>query len=212
MIVKISALLFDNDGVLVDSYDSSVQGWNQWSEEYGLDFKITEHAGRRASDLVLELLGQEAFEEANNRINFLEQELAHLTLALPGAYELLNSAPLDRWTICTSANPELGRARIEAAGLPVPKHLVTAYDVENGKPFPDPYLLGAKRLGFAASECVVFEDAEAGVRSARAAGAGFVVGVSSQVLNTDADIVVENLSGISFDGFELKIPDAIRLR
>ena len=198
--------------MLVDSHDAAKKGWDQWSQEYGVDFNLDEHLGRRASDLVLDLVGEALFEEANNRINFLEQESAGLTIALPGAYELLNSSPLDRWTICTSANPFLGKARIEAAGLPVPKHLVTAYDVERGKPFPDPYLLGAERLGFSALDCVVFEDAEAGVLAGRAAGAGFIIGVSHKALNSEADIVVENLLGISFDGFELRIPDEIRLR
>ena len=213
MIIEIKALLFDNDGVLVDSHDSVDACWAKWAIEYGIEgFSISNHYGTRAQDLVLSLVGEELFEEANNRINELEQESAHETVSLPGAVELLPSLPVDRWTICTSANPKLGLARVQAAGLPVPKHLVTGGDVKHGKPAPDPYLLGASRLGFDPSDCVVFEDAQAGVLSAKAAGVHMVIGVSVRALDTDADIVVEDLVGISFDGEQLVIPETKILR
>jgi sugar-phosphatase len=199
--------------VLVDSHAAVDKAWGVLGEEYGLEgFSISNHYGTRAQDLILELVGEAKFEAANNRINELEQSSADQTLALPGAVELLQSLPLGIWTICTSANSNLGRARIKAAGLPVPEQLVTGDDVENGKPAPDPYLLGAKNLGFDASECIVFEDADAGVKSALAAGAAFVVGVSVRALETVADIVVEDLVGISFDGKQLVIPEQKILR
>jgi sugar-phosphatase len=158
------------------------------------------------------LVGEEKFEAANNRINELEQQTADQTKPLPGAVEILTSLPEGVWTICTSANSNLGRARILASGLPLPDQLVTGDDVEHGKPAPDPYLLGAKRLGFDPSDCIVFEDADAGIKAALAAGAGFVVGVSAQALATDADIVIEDLTGISFDGNQLVIPETKILR
>lgn len=208
MIFNARALLFDNDGVLVDSHEAVIDAWAKFGEYYHLQgFDIRNHLGTRAQDLVLKLLGSDRFEEANNLINAFEQETAHETIALPGAISLLESLPRGSWTICTSANPNLGRARIKAAGLPVPEHLVTAADVENGKPAPDPYLLGAKRLGVPASDCVVFEDSVAGVQAARSAGAGLVVGVSLAALVTAADIVVADLTGISFDGNKLVIED-----
>jgi sugar-phosphatase len=213
LIVEAKALLFDNDGVLVDSHDSVDKSWAQWAIEYGLEgFSISNHYGSRAQDLVLWLVGAERFEEANARINQLEQATAHETVALPGAAELLSSLPKDRWTICTSANPKLGLARIQAAGLPVPPQLVTAADVALGKPAPDPYLLGAKRLGFSAADCVVFEDAQTGVLAAKAAGVQMVIGVSVRALETDADIVIEDLAGISFDGTKLEILEQKILR
>lgn len=208
MIIETKALLFDNDGVLVDSHESVDKAWAQLALEYGIEgFSIANHYGTRAQDLVLSLVGEEKFEAANDRINELEQESADETVALPGAIELLPSLPLDRWTICTSANPRLGLARIQAAGLPVPEHLVTGGDVEKGKPAPDPYLLGAKKLGFAPIDCVVFEDAQAGVEAAKAAGVKLVIGVSVRALDTDADIVIEDLVGIGFDGQQLVIPE-----
>jgi sugar-phosphatase len=101
---------------------------------------------------------------------------------------------------------------LEAAGIPVPAELVTAYDVKLGKPNPDPYLLGAERLGLLPEDCVVFEDAGAGVEAAISAGVGLVVGVSEKALNTNADIVVKDLTGITFIDGELNIPDKNRLR
>ncbi|MEN9954567.1 MAG: hypothetical protein RLZZ41_231 [Actinomycetota bacterium] len=213
MILRASALLFDNDGVLVDSHAAVDIAWAILAEEFGLEnFSISNHYGTRAQDLILELVGEERFEAANNRINELEQSTADKTVALPGAIDLLHSLPARIWTICTSANSNLGRARLQAAGLPIPPQFVSGDDVENGKPAPDPYLLGAKNLGFDASDCIVFEDADAGVKAGLAAGAAFVVGVSKRALDTDADIVVEDLTGISFDGKQLLIPEEKILR
>ena len=209
-----SGLLFDNDGVLVDSHAAAKAAWDVWAEEYfpGYDLDKAKNAGRRAEDMVREMVTPELFTVANDRINELEQETAHMTVPLNGAKELLESLPKGVWTICTSANPNLGRARLEAAGLLIPEQLVTGDDVKRGKPFPDPYLLGAEKLGFDIADCVVFEDAEAGVQSALEAGAGLVIGVGTRGLETTADIVVKDLTGISFDGEELVISDKNRLR
>jgi sugar-phosphatase len=210
-----SGLLFDNDGVLVDSHAAASAAWKQWCSEYAphVDWDKPENAGQRAEDKVREWISDPSlFAEANDRINQLEQDSAHETTALGGAVELLHSLPADTWTICTSANPNLGRARILSAGLPVPPQLVTASDVSRGKPFPDPYLLGAERLGFDPADCVVFEDAAAGCQAAAEAGVGLIVGVSEKALETEADIVVRDLTGITFDGQLLMIPDNNRLR
>jgi len=209
-----SAILFDNDGVLVDSHAAAKKAWDIWATEFspGYDLDKANNAGRRAEDMVRELVSPELFTVANDRINYLEQETAHLTIPLAGAKELLLSLKPGIWTICTSANPNLGRARLEAAGLPIPKELVTGDDVKQGKPYPDPYLLGAKNLGFDPMDCVVFEDAEAGIISAIEAGVGLVIGVGIRAKKTDADIVVRDLSGISFDGEVLVLPDEIRIR
>ena len=209
-----SALLFDNDGVLVDSHQAAKAAWDVWATEFsaGYDLDKANNAGRRAEDMVRELVSPELFVKANERINSLEQDTAHMTVPLSGAKELLESLPIGVWTICTSANPNLGKARLEAAGLPIPKELVTGDDVKQGKPHPDPYLLGAKNLGFEPMDCVVFEDAEAGVISAIEAGVGLVIGVGERAKKSQADLVVRDLTGISFDGEVLVIPDEIRIR
>ena len=214
MIHACKGLLFDNDGVLVDSHDAAIEAWGIWSSEFAphFDWNQPQNAGRRAEDKVREQVALELFEVANNRINELEQSTAHLTVALPGAVELTRSLVDGTWTVCTSANARLGRARLEAAGIPLPAELVTGDDVSRGKPLPDPYLLGASRLGLDPGDCVVFEDAEAGVLAALAAGVGLIVGVSERALETSSPIVVRDLRGITFDGSTLVIPDDNRLR
>jgi mannitol-1-/sugar-/sorbitol-6-phosphatase len=214
--VKFNArgLLFDNDGVLVDSHGAASDAWAKWAERYapGWNWDSPENAGVRAEDKVRSMVGNELFVEANDYINALEQASAGETIALPGAVELTKSLKPGIWTVCTSANANLGRARLAAAGIPIPAELVTGDDVPRGKPFPDPYLLGAERLGLDPADCVVFEDAAAGCEAAIEAGVGLVVGVTEKALATDADIVVKDLTGITFDGDELVIPDKNRLR
>jgi sugar-phosphatase len=214
MIFHAKGLLFDNDGVLVDSHGAASVAWAKWASEYAPEFNwdAPETAGVRAIDKVRELVAAELVEVANDRINELEQESAGETVALGGAVELTTSLKPGTWTICTSANENLGRARLAAAGIPVPAELVTGDDVARGKPHPDPYLLGAERLGFEPADCVVFEDAAAGALAAIEAGIGLVVGVSALALETEADIVVRDLSGITFVDGVLTIPDKIRLR
>ena len=131
MIHACKGLLFDNDGVLVDSHDAAIEAWGIWSSEFAphFDWNQPQNAGRRAEDKVREQVALELFEVANNRINELEQSTAHLTVALPGAVELTRSLVDGTWTVCTSANARLGRARLEAAGIPLPAELVTGDDV-----------------------------------------------------------------------------------
>ena len=207
-------LLFDNDGVLVDSHLAAREAWGAWAKRYAPDWSwdTAENAGVRAQDMVLRIVGEELFEEANDFINGLEQDSANETLPLPGAVELTTSLDPAHWTICTSANANLGRARIQAAGIPLPPALVTGDDVKRGKPHPDPYLLGAERLGFDPADCVVFEDAIMGAEAAEAAGVGLIVGIGPMALEGVADIVVKDLTGITFDGELLYIPDKNRLR
>ncbi|MFM7030299.1 MAG: HAD-IA family hydrolase [Micrococcales bacterium] len=214
--MKFSArgLLFDNDGVLVDSLPAATAAWAEWASRYapGWNWAEAENSGVRAQDMVLRMVGEEKFAEANEFINRLELETASSTIPLRGALELTRSLRPGTWTVCTSAIAALGRARLSAAGIPVPEQLVTGDDVTNGKPDPEPYLLGAARLGFEPEDCVVFEDALAGCQAAFDAGVGLIVGVSESALETPADIVVRDLSGITFDGEELYIPDKNRLR
>ena len=206
-------LLFDNDGVLVDSMAGAIKAWRAWGEKYFPGFELTsEHHGKRAQDLVLSMVGEALFKEADDHINALEQELASETVPLTGAIELTTSLTPGSWTVVTSANPNLAKARLAAAGIPIPKELVTAWDVTKGKPDPEPYLKGAENLGFDISDCVVFEDAAAGIQAGFDAGAGLLVGVTEHAIDTKADLVVKHLGGITFTDGELFIPDELRLR
>lgn len=214
LVLPIAGLLFDNDGVLVDSHSAAVEAWNLWSATFAPEFNWSDptNAGIRAEDMVRRFAAQERYEEAVAYIHRLEQESAHLTKPLPGAVELLNSLTPGMWTVCTSANPRLGSARLTAAGLPVPMELVSSEDVERGKPHPDPYLLGAHRLGIDPQDCIVFEDADAGIQAGIAAGVSRVIGVSQAALEADVEIVVKDLSGLSYRDGALCIPALSRLR
>jgi mannitol-1-/sugar-/sorbitol-6-phosphatase len=132
--------------------------------------------GKRAVDTIggLQLPGVDA--EAEARALTLA-EIADVTgiEAIPGAAAFLASLPLERWAIVTSAPRTLALRRIEAAGLPLPSVLITADDVARGKPAPDGFQLAASRLGTQAGNCLVFEDAAAGIQAAEAAGAAVVV-------------------------------------
>lgn len=206
-------LLFDNDGVLSDSLASVDAAWGKWSEKYAPDFMISfEHHGRRASEIIRDLLPEDLFQIAHDEINKLEIELTHLTKPMPGAIELTSMSPNGTWTIVTSATPALAKARLNQAGIQIPKELVTGTDVSKGKPNPEPYLLAAKNLGISIADCVVFEDAPNGIASGKSSGASLVVGVGQEAVNTPADLVVGSLEGITFDGKYLSIPDEIRLR
>ena len=213
MIFEASGLLFDNDGVLVDSMGTVDGSWGEWSKTYSPGFQISyEHHGRRASEIVASLVGDELFEEALAEINRLELELTQLTTAMPGAKKLLESLARGTWTVVTSAGRDLGTSRLKAAGLPVPNELVCADDVSSGKPNPEPYLMGAKKLSLDISECIVFEDAPSGVAAGVAAGASAVIGIGEEVLDSKADVVISSLEGISFLGGKLELPDSKRLR
>jgi sugar-phosphatase len=213
MQTPITGLLFDNDGVLVDSMPGALQAWVLWGDRYkdGFDLKGEFH-GRRASDIVAGLVTADKFQEAFEYINQLELDQAHSTKALSGTLEFLDTLPAGMWNIVTGANPELARARLSAAGIMAPLTLVTAADGEKGKPDPEPYLLGAEKIGIPIAECAVFEDASPGLLAGKSAGAALLVGIGEQTLDSVADVVIVSLVGLKYSFGLLEIPDEVRLR
>jgi sugar-phosphatase len=206
-IVDISAkgLLFDMDGVLISSIASVNRCWRRWAAHYGVPNATEIHIahGVRALDLILGFRPDFTDEQAQEALRLIEDleidDVADLVV-LPGVRELLNSLPQDRWTIVTSATRRLMVARLKAAGLPEPARMITGNDVANGKPHPEPYISGARILGFAPSECVVVEDAPSGVGSGKAAGSR-VLGVlgthdAASLRAAGADWVVDSLTGV----------------
>jgi sugar-phosphatase len=213
MQTPLKGLLFDNDGVLVDSMPGALQAWVLWGERYRPGFVLSAaYHGRRASDIVAELVAGEQFQEALEYINQLELDQAHATIALSGTLDLLASLPEGAWNIVTGANPELARARLSAAGILAPQALVTADDGQKGKPDPEPYLLGAQKIGVAIAECAVFEDAPAGLVAGKLAGAALLVGIGEQTLDSVANLVIVSLAGLKYSQGLLEIPDEVRLR
>ena len=172
VIFNCSALLFDLDGVLVDSTPAVARTWRAWAIEHHLDpeVAISKAHGRRSIETIQELAPHLDAEEENKRVERMEIDDREGVVALPGAARILRVLPPERYAIVTSATKELALARLGYAGLPAPANLVSADDVRDGKPSPEPYLAGAKLLGMNIQDCVVLEDAPAGINSARAAG------------------------------------------
>ncbi len=171
--MRCRGVLFDLDGVLVDSTPAVARVWAWWAREHGFDpEEVVKKAHGRPSITTIRELLPDADHAAEDR-EVERREIADVegVIPLPGAMELLQALPVQRWAIVTSCTRALAQVRIAAAGLPKPKHLVTATDVRHGKPDPEPYLKGAQILGIPADDCLVIEDAPAGIRAGKAAGA-----------------------------------------
>src|ERR1700757_5170901 len=170
------ALLFDLDGVLINSTPAVARVWHRWAVEHGFDPKevVARAHGRPSLTTVKEYLPNADHEAENREVERREIEDVEGVVPLPGALELLRALPLDRWAIVTSCTKRLAYVRIRAAGLPEPKFIVTSDDITRGKPDPEPYVKGAHALSFAPSDCIVVEDAPAGIRAGKAAAARVV--------------------------------------
>jgi mannitol-1-/sugar-/sorbitol-6-phosphatase len=204
--IQCEALLFDMDGVLINSTPAVARVWRRWAIERGFNpEEVVERAhGRPSLTTVKEYLPHANHEVENREMERREIEDLEGVVPLPGALELLASLPLDRWTIVTSCTRSLAEVRIRAAGLPLPKTLITSNDILNGKPHPEPYLKGAAKLGFRASECVVVEDVPAGVRAGKMAGARVIAFTTTveavNLRQAGADLVLSSCADIRLLG------------
>lgn len=175
---KFAAFLFDMDGTLINSIASAERVWSDWAGRHGLDvaaFLPTIHGVRAIETITnLALPGVDPAHEADLLLKAEADDLDGI-VQIPGAVAFLNALPSESWAIVTSAPRSLALARMKAAGIPVPAVLVAAEDVSRGKPAPDCFRLGAERLGVDARDCLVFEDAPAGISAAEAAEAAVMV-------------------------------------
>jgi sugar-phosphatase len=198
--LRCKALLFDLDGVLVDSRAVVERTWQRWAERHGIDpapFLAIAH-GRRAMDTLRAVAPHLATDAEVSWLDDAELVDVASLRVLPGAAPLLASLPSDRWAIVTSCDLDLARVRLGAAGLPIPDLFVTSDDVKLGKPAPDGYRLAAHRLALDPRDCIVFEDAPAGVAAGLAAGAR-VIGLATT--HTARDLpgtltVIPNLAAV----------------
>lgn len=172
MLLSCRAILFDLDGTLVDSIAAVDRAWTIWCKEHGLDpgVVLPRIHGRRAADSVRVVAPHLDAHTELERLEELESTDTRGVTITPGASEFLDHLPQGVWGIVTSGSPAVANSRMRATGLPRPEVFVTAEMVANGKPAPDPFMKGAELLGIEPSQCLAFEDAEAGIRSARGAG------------------------------------------
>jgi mannitol-1-/sugar-/sorbitol-6-phosphatase len=204
------ALLFDMDGTLVDSTEVVEVAWRGMAARFGIDPAVLLPAihGIRAEDSVRRFAppGTDVAAVAAELAQF-EIDHAPSTRAMPGANAFLESIPLAAHALVTSAVLPLAVARMRGAGIRLPQLVVTAEDVPRGKPAPDVYLLAAELLGVAPADAVVFEDAEAGIQAALAAGMRVVV------VGTHSSAATLGLPRIaSYAGATVTVEDAGTLR
>jgi mannitol-1-/sugar-/sorbitol-6-phosphatase len=204
--VSTQALLFDMDGVLINSIPAVERVWSRWAAERGFNVhEVLRHAHGRPSIATLRDLLPDADHEAENRI--IEQaEIDDVDgiVPLPGVKELLAALPHDRWAIVTSCTRPLAEVRIRAAGLPTPELIITANEIMHGKPNAEPYLKGAAGLGFSPEQCIVVEDALAGIASGKNAGARVIAFTTTASIDDLAvakpDWLLKDCSAIRLEG------------
>jgi mannitol-1-/sugar-/sorbitol-6-phosphatase len=203
--IRCRGVLFDLDGVLVDSTPAVARVWAGWAREHGFepDEVVKKAHGRPSIATIRELLPDADHAEEDREVERREIADVEGVVPLPGAKELLQALPVECWAIVTSCTRALARVRIAAAGLPEPKHLVTATDVRHGKPDPEPYLKGAQLLGVPASDCLVVEDAPAGIRAGKAAGAHVLAlrttASEAELRQAGADWIADDCAELSLD-------------
>ena len=213
VVLPCRALLFDCDGVLVDSHGTVIRSWTRWALRFGLDPAevVPMVHGRRSVDTVALLIPPEHRAKAVQVIDSYELEDAAAVRSVAGAPALVSSVPQENWAVVTSGTTALARARLAAAGIPLPRVLVTADDVTRGKPDPEGYLAAARRLGVSPGDALVLEDSGSGIEAGRRAGVAGVVGVGD-VEETTADVVVSDLRSLEWVGSGLGVfgPGALR--
>lgn len=201
--VGTQGLLFDMDGVLISSIGSVERCWARWADHYGVDREraVAITHGRRAIETVRTLRPDIDAEEGLRVIEDMEMLDMDDLVVLPGVAKLLAALPASRWTIVTSATTRLMTARLSHAGLPLPARMITGDMVAHGKPHPEPYMRGAEILGFAPKDCIVVEDAPAGVGAGKAAGSRVLAVLGSYPIDQlqEAEWVIPSLEQMGFE-------------
>jgi sugar-phosphatase len=201
VVLLVEAMLFDLDGVLADSTEDVRRAWLAWAERRGLDPETVIEAahGRRTTETIAIVAPDLDPVEEARRLEDSEVANAAATRPMAGARELVGSLPVDRWAVVTSGTRPLAEGRIRGAGLPVPPVLITAADVDRGKPDPEGYVAAARALGAEPGDCVVIEDTPAGIDAGRAGGMA-TIGVTStypEEALAAADLVVPGVGALN---------------
>jgi len=200
-----SAILFDLDGVLLDSTRVVAEQYTRWAREHGIDPAEVMKAAHGVRTLeVVQRVAPHLDAVAETRKIEDREAIADGIVAIPGAVTLLNTIPRGRWCVVTSGTRYLATTRMRRFGIPVPDILVTADDVRHGKPDPEPYRRGAELFKANPADCVVIEDAPAGIRSARSAGMKVISLPTTYPASElhEADVIIAGLGSlkVSLDG------------
>jgi sugar-phosphatase len=198
------ALLFDLDGVLVDSIASVEFAWRDWAASHNMDADeiLRVVHGRRAADTVAAVAPHLNLQDEVASLSKRESTESRGLHPIEGATALVSRLATNQWAVVTSGTRVVATFRLRVGGVPMPNTLVAAEDVTRGKPDPEGYLKAAQLLGRKPSECIVVEDAPAGLIAARAAGMQSI-GIASTfdaLQLTDATMVVQKLADIEVQG------------
>lgn len=199
--LRAAALLLDMDGTLVHSTDEVETVWRLWCRRHQLapEPVLAMCHGLRSREVIRALAPQLDMAQEVALLDELEIHHTGRGEAIMGSRALLSRLPAERWALVTSASQRVARHRLESAGLPLPTLLVGAEDVLHGKPDPEPYLLGAERLGVAPADCLVFEDAPAGIQSALRAGCAVVQVGGKRLLDPAVMAVIQDWRQVSVE-------------
>jgi sugar-phosphatase len=193
-------ILFDMDGVLISSIGSVERSWEKWALARGIDpaLAIRTAHGRRAIETIRMLRPDLNDQQELAWIEQMEVDDNVGLEMLPGIRPILDALPEKYWTVVTSATDRLARSRMAQGGISVPARIVSADNVTQGKPAPEPYRKGAEILGLAPADCLVIEDSASGVKAGHAAGCKVLATLFSHSLESlaDADWIVRSLEDV----------------
>jgi sugar-phosphatase len=198
--INCKAILFDMDGTLVDSSICVESTWRAWAMRHNLDIgRLLQVAHGRQNQETIRLIAPHL--DTPEELSFLvraEEDCRDGIVAVPGARELVETLPLECWAVVTSAWKRLAEIRMQCAGLPLPATLISADEVKRSKPQPDGYLAAAARLGVEPVDCLVFEDAPAGIEAALAAKMN-VIGIKTSFSHEQlgCDLCIDDFRSIS---------------
>ena len=196
---RVSAIVFDLDGVLVDSMPAIREYWTDWARRHGVTAEVVLASLHLTAEELIRKFAPNLDPRTEARATAAGQaKMETGIVALEGSRALIDRLPRNGWAVVTSARRELALRHLALGHLPVPDVLITAEDTPRGKPDPACYLLAAERLAIPPTRCLAIEDSPAGIRAARSAGM-IVLGVTDSQHATElveADAIINSLDAL----------------